>query len=335
MTPVMIICTALSTNHIKLHDYHKVELQDRPWHLAVATVAFRDDVPFNKFSMEFQLLDDLPSDGNELYLSPLCTKINSIRTYIGVTSSCFAASDREDTIFRVKSPGYRFVRFSKKSQQSAIRAKDGYICVSDKQGGQTGVCTKCTRKAGTYTIHMTAEKVENNEHDYKAIIDVKIISSDTMESTAVGQLYFFEYPVVMSSSMMSFAEVIQGWNSDKNRWHFADEEKSTTVPKLRMAIGNWIADEVPLVPLSLTAYYKVAVPQKCTVLSCSEMSKDEKMQLSKSLRRDSTLMLHLDDSITNRDLEVVKLNPSDSNKGALNSTAFYEMKYYMDDIIKK
>ncbi len=263
-------------------------LSKLPWHLGGVTYRFKDHMLFETFSVDYQLFDDLPTDGHRLFFVPINAYIGYEQFYCGFNNRDLAVTGPRGKLMAICSPGYTISKFGDKSDKSLVAIDDKYRMFSDHEGPICGVSipdTNCC-KSGLYTITLTQKKQsENDPKSIESLVTYTVYNHSSKKSITVGSI-IFRGDCKISKNIASFFEVTTSWDKTKECWLQSDDfQYKDTMPKGKIVLGNWRLNGKPIEYISATATYPVLVPQKCKIslLDSQQIGVDKRFDPANSL----------------------------------------------------
>ncbi|MDB4606198.1 hypothetical protein OAH04_00210 [Crocinitomicaceae bacterium] len=201
-----------------------------PWHLLDVDYEFRDDMPFEKFSVDLTVKKDI-NDSAFFYIAPFCGEINGVGFYGGVQTMGGGYPSRyhnidESTFSSLGRIGI-FSRWGIRDPIAMKMAPNGSCESSGYEGDFVSVRNSINWSKGTYTLSIknTHETVmiDSVLHSY---LEMCIYSHQDKESVSLGKLAFPGKEMVLAKRNFGFIE------------HYSTYEKIENIPKGQITLSK-------------------------------------------------------------------------------------------------
>ena len=235
-------------------DEPKAEYQPMPWHLVDIWWDIGQDTPFESYSIDVDISDDVPPTKN-LYISPIgLGHLSNVPFYGGIQTQVDGHT-KQDQQLRKLGHGLIFSMWGQRSLD-AIRPSVGGFCQSaGNEGDFVSVRRPYEWKKGKYTykiVKMDREEVEGQPMTW---VGAFVYSHDKDENVFIGALRFPGENLVLARKVASFVEV------------YGARIPVTEIPKVNVTYGNLKVNGKPVKPMSADAIYPEKVPDYAGVVA--------------------------------------------------------------------
>jgi len=223
------------------------EYQPPPWHLVDLWWDIGRDSPFESYSIDVDISEDVPTTTN-LYIAPIGLGHLSKTPFYGGLQTQADGYPKRDQHLRKIGPGFIFSMWGQRSLD-AIRPSVGGFCQSSgHEGDFVSVRRPYEWKKGRYTyriVRMDKEEVDGKPFTW---VGVFVYSHEKDENIFVGALRFEEENLVLAGNVASFVEVYGG------------RIPVSEIPKVTVTLGNMRVNGKPVNAKTVTAIYPHNVP---------------------------------------------------------------------------
>jgi len=218
-----------------------------PWHLVDLWWDFGEEAPFESYSIDVTISDDVPATSN-LYIAPIgIAHLNKIPFYGGIQTQADGHT-KTDRHIRKIGPGFLMSMWGERSLD-AIRPSIGGLCQSSgHEGDFVSVRRPYEWSKGTYTyrvVRMDEEIIDGTPHTW---VGAFVYAHDKDENVFIGALRFKGEDLVLSSKVASFVEV------------YGRRIPVNEIPKVTVTFGNLKVNGKPVKVKGATAVYPKNVP---------------------------------------------------------------------------
>ncbi len=232
----------------------KSEFPPPPWHLVDLWWDMGKDTPFESYSIDVGISDDVPSAAN-LYIAPIGIGHLSKTPFYGGIQTQADGYTKRDRRLRKIGPGFIFSMWGQRSLD-AIRPSIGGFCQSSgHEGDFVSVRRPYEWKKGKYTykiVRMDREEIDGKPFTW---VGVLIYSHDKNENVFVGALRFNGEDLVLARKVASFVEI------------YGRRIPVSDIPKLTVTFGNLRMNGKPVKVVSAVAVYPKRVPDYAEVVA--------------------------------------------------------------------
>jgi hypothetical protein len=218
-----------------------------PWHLVDLWWDVGKDAPFESYSIDVTVSDDVPPSVN-LYISPVgLGHLNKTPFYGGLQTQADGYTKRDDKLRRI-GRGLLFSMWGERSHD-AIRPADGGFCQSSRHEGDfVSVRRPYEWTKGKYTYKLV--KMDREEVDGKPCtwVGAFVYSHEKDENVFVGALRFPGEDLVLSRQLASFVEV------------YGKRIPAAEIPKVTVVFSNLKVNGKAVEKLAAHAVYPKDVP---------------------------------------------------------------------------
>jgi hypothetical protein len=255
-----------------------------PWHLVDIWWDIGEDRPFQSYSIDVTIGEDIPSSSN-LYIAPIGLGHLGKTQFYGGIQTHVDGHTRKSPQIRELGPGFLFSMWGERSLD-AIRPSLGGFCQSS---GHEGDFVSARRPyewhKGAYTfkiVRMDEEEVDGQPCTW---VGVFVESKEKDEHVFVGALRFPGKDLVLSRNLASFVEV------------YGRRIPVGEIPRVTVTLGNLVVNGKPVKIESAQAVYPKRVPD-----------------YADTMVRDGRLVITVGKPVEARTLRTVRLIPGDGEK---------------------
>jgi hypothetical protein len=225
----------------------KPQYSPPPWHLVDLWWDIGADQPFESYSIDVTISDDVSSTTN-LYIAPIgIAHLGNTPFYGGIQTQADGYTKRDQYLRKI-GPGFIFSMWGERSLD-AIRPSIGGFCQSSgHEGDFVSVRRPYQWQKGKYTykvVRMDKEEIDGKPFTW---VGVFVFSHEKGESVFVGALRFKGDHLVLAGKVASFFEV--------HGRRIPVEE----IPKVKVTFGNLAVNGKPARVRTATAIYPKNVP---------------------------------------------------------------------------
>lgn len=218
-----------------------------PWHLVDVWWDIGKDVPFQSYSIDLTIADEIPSSAN-FYIAPIGLGNFGKTPFYGGIQTQVDGHTKKDPEVRKLGPGFLFSMWDERSLD-AIRPSIGGFCQSSgHEGDFVSVRRPYEWHKGTYTfkmVRMDREEIDGKPYTW---VGVFLYSHAKDENVFVGALRFRGEDLVLSRKLASFVEV------------YGRRIPVGEIPRVTVTLGNLVVNGKPVRATSVEAVYPKGVP---------------------------------------------------------------------------
>ena len=219
-----------------------------PWHLVDLWWDIGQETPFESYSIDVTISDDVPSTTN-LYIAPIgIAHLNKIPFYGGIQTQADGYTKRDQRLRKI-GPGFIFSMWGQRSLE-AIRPSIGGFCQSSgHEGDFVSVRRPYEWQKGKFTykvVRMDKEEIDGQAFTW---VGVFVYPHEKEENVFIGALRFKGQDLVLSRRLASFVEV------------YGRRIPVSEIPKVTVAFGNLAVNGRPVKVRGATAIYPKNVPE--------------------------------------------------------------------------
>jgi hypothetical protein len=223
-----------------------------PWHLVDLWWDIGKDTPFESYSIDVDISDNVPSSVN-LYISPIGLGHLSKTPFYGGIQTQVDGYTKQDQHLRKLGPGFLFSMWGERSLD-AIRPSIGGFCQSSgHEGDFVSVRRSYEWQKGKYTykiVRMDKEEVDGQPMTW---VGAFVYSHAKNENVFVGALRFKGENLVLAKQVASFVEIYGG------------RIPVDQIPKVTVTFGNLVVKGKAAQVVSAHANYPKNVPDYADV----------------------------------------------------------------------
>ncbi len=226
---------------------HEDKIKSPPWHLVDLWWDIGGDAPFESYSVDVTISDNLP-EGVRLYISPIGLGGFGKQNFYGGIQTMADGNTKSDRKLRAIGPGFLFSMWGQRDYD-AIRPADGGFCQSSgHEGDFVSVRRPYAWKKGTYTYRLVKMDKEIVGGEPQTWVGAFVYSHDKDENIFVGALRFHGDSLVLSRHVASFVEI------------YGPRIPLSDIPKLTVTFGNLMLNGKPVEKPTAEAVYSEGVP---------------------------------------------------------------------------
>ena len=218
-----------------------------PWHLVDLWWDIGQDTPFESYSIDVDISDDVPSSVN-LYIAPIGIGHLSKTPFYGGIQTQADGYTKGDQRLRKIGPGFIFSMWGERTLD-AIRPSIGGFCQSSgHEGDFVSVRRPYEWKKGKFTykiVRMDREEIDGKPTTW---VGVFVYPHEKQENVFVGALRFKGENLVLSRKVASFVEV------------YGRPIPVGEIPKVTVTIGSLTVNGKPVKVATAEAIYPKRVP---------------------------------------------------------------------------
>lgn len=246
-TTIAVLALAMPAFVVTTGFAQETQYARMPWHLVDLWWDTGSDVPFESYSIDVAISEDVPSTTN-LYIAPVgLGHLNETPFYGGIQTQS-DGNTKSDPKLRKIGPGLLMSMWGERRLE-AIRPSDGGFCQSSgHEGDFVSVRRPYNWTKGTYTyrvVRMDKEVVAGEPTNWVAAF---VYSHERDENIFVGALRFKGDNLVLKRKIASFVEV------------YGQQIPVDEIPKVIVTFGNLkVNGDLQTAP-SVEAIYPKGVP---------------------------------------------------------------------------
>ena len=218
-----------------------------PWHLVDVWWDLGKDVPFQSYSIDVTISDDVPSSAN-LYIAPIGLGHLGKTPFYGGIQTQVDGHTKKDRQVRKLGPGFLFSMWGERGLDAIRPSLGGFCQSSGHEGDFVSVRRPYEWHKGTYTfkiVRMDEEEIEGKPCTW---VGVFVYSHEKDENVFVGALRFKGEDLVLSRKLASFVEV------------YGRRIPVGEIPRVTVTMGNLVVNGKPVEVASAEAVYPKGVP---------------------------------------------------------------------------
>jgi len=257
-----------------------------PWHLVDLWWDLGEESPFQSYSIDVTISDDVPSTTN-LYIAPIgIAHLNKIPFYGGIQTQA-DGNTKSDPRLRKIGPGFLMSMWGERSLD-AIRPSIGGLCQSSgHEGDFVSVRRPYEWSKGTYTyrvVRMDEEVIDGKPYTW---VGAFVYSHEKDENVFVGALRFKGEDLVLSRKVASFVEV------------YGRRIPVSEIPKVTVTFGNLKINGQAAEVKAVQAVYPKGVPDYANAKS-----------------KDGSVIIEVGEPVEGRTDRRVELDPTENDIGS-------------------
>jgi hypothetical protein len=225
-----------------------------PWHLVDLWWNLGEESPFQSYSIEVTISEDVPSTTN-LYIAPIGIAHLSKTPFYGGIQTQADGHTKSDRRIRKIGPGLLMSMWGERSLD-AIRPSIGGLCQSSgHEGDFVSVRRPYDWSKGAYTyrvVRMDEQQVGDKPYTW---VGAFVYSHDKDENVFIGALRFKGKDLSLSSKVASFVEV------------YGRRIPVGDIPKVTVTFGNLEVNGKPVKVAAAHAIYPKNVPDYAEALA--------------------------------------------------------------------
>jgi hypothetical protein len=248
-----------------------------PWHLVDLWWDIGQDQPFESYSIDVDISDNVPSSVN-LYIAPIGLGHLSKTPFYGGIQTQADGYTKQDQHLRKIGPGFIFSMWGERGLD-AIRPSIGAFCQSSgHEGDFVSVRRPYEWKKGKFTykiVRMDKEEIDGKPATW---VGVFVLPHEKQENVFVGALRFKGENLVLSRRVASFVEV------------YGRRIPVSEIPKVTVTFGNLTVNGKPAKVTAAEAIYPKRVPD-----------------YAEAMAKDGTVVVRVGEPVANRTKRKVQL----------------------------
>lgn len=218
-----------------------------PWHLIDLWWDTGKDVPFESYSLDVTISEDLPESTN-LYIAPVGLAHLSKTAFYGGIQTQADGNTKSDPKLRKLGPGFLMSMWGERSLD-AIRPSQGGFCQSSgHEGDFVSVRRPYPWKKGSYTYRVVKMDKEFVDGKPATWVGAFVYNHAKDENIFIGALRFKGDNLVLERKVASFVEV------------YGNRIPVEQIPKVVVAFGKLQVNGEPLKAPPVEAIYPKGVP---------------------------------------------------------------------------
>ncbi len=222
------------------------EFPPPPWHLVDLWWDTGEDRPFESYSIDVDISEDLPSSVN-LYIAPIGIGHLSKTPFYGGIQTQADGYTKQDQHLRKIGPGFIFSMWGERSLDAIRPSLGGFCQSSGHEGDFVSVRRPYEWKKGKFTykiVRMDKEEIDGKPFTW---VGVFVYPHEKRENVFVGALRFKGEQLVLSRKLASFVEV------------YGRRISVNEIPKIKVTFAPPVVNGKP-VSATATAIYPKNVP---------------------------------------------------------------------------
>ena len=255
-----------------------------PWHLVDLWWDIGKDEPFESYSIDVTIHDDVPSTVN-LYIAPIGIGHLDKNPFYGGIQTQADGHTRKDKAIRKLGPGFIFSMWGERSLDAIRPSLGGFCQSSGHEGDFVSVRRPYEWHKGRYTykiVRMDREEVDGKPCTW---VGAFVDSHEKDENVFVGALRFQGENLVLSRKLASFVEV------------YGRRVPVGEIPRVTVTFGDLVVNGKPVKVASAEAAYPKGVPDYADVEA-----------------RDGRLVVTVGKPVDDRTKRSVRLIPAEGGK---------------------
>lgn len=222
------------------------EYKSTPWHLVDLWWDIGQDQPFESYSIDVIISEDVSSTKN-LYIAPIgIAHLSKTPFYGGIQTQADGYTKRDQHLRKI-GPGFIFSMWGQRNLDAIRTSIDGFCQSSGHEGDFVSVRRPYEWKKGKFTykvVRMDKEEIDGQPFTWVAVF---VYPHEKDENVFVGALRFKGDNLLLSRKVASFVEV------------YGRRIPVTEIPKLTVTFGNLMVNGKS-VNASAIAIYPKTVP---------------------------------------------------------------------------
>ncbi len=279
------ICIALllaTIGVVRGDDTTPRELKPPPWHLVDIWWDTGEDRPFESYSIDVTISDEIPASVN-LYVAPIGLGHLSKTPFYGGIQTQADGYTKKDRRLRKIGPGFLMSMWGERSHD-AIRPSVGGLCQSSgHEGDFVSVRRPYEWKKGKFTyriVRMDKQMVEDKPYTW---VGAFVYSHEKDENVFIGALRFPGERLELNRNIASFVEI------------YGQPIPVEQIPRVTVTFGNLHVNNEPIEKPTATAIYPDGVPD-----------------YAHAAESDGQLIVQVGEKVEGRNERQVKLLPVDN-----------------------
>jgi hypothetical protein len=228
-----------------------------PWHLVDLWWDLGEDVPFESYSLDVTISEDLP-ETTRLYIAPIGLGHLSKNPFYGGIQTQVDGNTRSDQRLRRIGPGFLMSMWGERSLDAIRPSEGGFLQSSGHEGDFVSVRRPHAWTKGTYTYRVVRMDKEMVDGQPTTWVGAFVQSHAKNENIFVGALRFKGENLVLDHKIASFVEV------------YGPAIPVEEIPKLVVTFANPQVNGQPITPRSVEAVYTKDVPDYASAKASDE-----------------------------------------------------------------
>jgi hypothetical protein len=244
---LLLVLPAGATRAADVTPAKETKLAPTPWHLVDLWWNTGAEQPFESYSIDATLSDDVPADVH-LYVAPIGLGfLNKTQFYGGLQTRC-DGNTRDDTHLREIGRGLIFSMWGERSLDAIRPSLGGFLQSSGHEGDFVSVRDPYAWTKGTYTYRLTRMDQQSVEGKPYTWVGAFVYSHERNENAFVGALRFPGEKLVLGKELASFIEI------------YGPQRPLSEIPRVTITFGNLTINGERLKNVSARAVYPQKVP---------------------------------------------------------------------------
>jgi hypothetical protein len=218
-----------------------------PWHLVDVWWDLGKDVPFQSYSIDVTISDEVPSTTN-LYIAPIGLGHLDKTPFYGGIQTQADGHTKKDQHVRKLGPGFLFSMWGERSLDAIRPSLGGFCQSSGHEGDFVSVRRPYDWHKGTYTFRIVRMDEEEIDGKPRTWVGAFVYAHDRDENALVGALRFPGKDLVLSRKLASFVEV------------YGRRIPLEEIPRVTVTLGNLVVNGKRADVASAEAVYPKRVP---------------------------------------------------------------------------
>jgi hypothetical protein len=255
-----------------------------PWHLVDVWWDIGKDVPFQSYSIDVTIDDEIPPSTN-LYIAPIGLGHFGKTPFYGGLQTQVDGHTKKDPEVRKLGPGFLFSMWDERSLDAIRPSLGGFCQSSGHEGDFVSVRRPYEWHKGTYTfkmVRMDREEIDGKPYTW---VGVFVYSQEKDENVFVGAVRFKGEDLVLDRKLASFVEV------------YGRRIPVGEIPRVTVTLGNLVVNGEPVVVSSAEAVYPKGVPDYADTIA-----------------KDSQLVITIGKPVEGRTKRTARLIPAEDGK---------------------
>lgn len=218
-----------------------------PWHLVDLWWDIGEDTPFESYSIDVTISNDVPPTQN-LYIAPIGLGHLSKTPFYGGIQTQSDGYTQHNKQLRKIGPGFLMSMWGERGFDAIRPSLGGFYQSSGHEGDFVSIRRPYKWTKGTYTykiIRMDKEIINNKPHTW---VGAFVYSHEKDENIFIGALRFKGDNLILSRKIASFVEI------------YGQRKPVTEIPKLTVTFGNLHVNGQAASVKSVEAIYPKDVP---------------------------------------------------------------------------
>ena len=218
-----------------------------PWHLIDLWWDTGKDVPFESYSLDVTISEDLPESTN-LYIAPVGLAHLSKTAFFGGIQTQADGNTKSDPKLRKLGPGFLMSMWGERSLDAIRPSQGGFYQSSGHEGDFVSVRRPYPWKKGSYTYRVVKMDKELVDGKPATWVGAFVYNHAKDENIFIGALRFKGDNLVLERKVASFVEV------------YGNRIPVEQIPKVVVTLGKLQVNGEPLKAPPVEAIYPKGVP---------------------------------------------------------------------------